>query len=120
MDHNVVDIQLLDVGRSDVLDSNLQFRIPALFILVFSNGVGVDDDEVRTGNAMILGPYGETLAETWKARDEMVTADLDPELLKASTGRRWIQSRRPDLYGPLAEATGKEKDTRTVRFTRAE
>ncbi|MHC4712933.1 MAG: nitrilase-related carbon-nitrogen hydrolase, partial [Planctomycetota bacterium] len=26
--------------------------------LVFANGVGVDDDEIRTGNAMILDPYG--------------------------------------------------------------
>ncbi len=31
---------------------------------VFSNGVGIDDDEVRTGNAMIIDPYGEILAET--------------------------------------------------------
>src|SRR5205823_1709904 len=31
--------------------------------LVFSNGVGRDDDEVRTGGAMILDPYGEILAE---------------------------------------------------------
>ena len=30
--------------------------------LVFSNGVGRDDDEVRTGNAMILDPYGRILA----------------------------------------------------------
>ena len=33
--------------------------------LLFSNGVGVDDDEIRTGNAMILDPYGRVLAETW-------------------------------------------------------
>lgn len=26
--------------------------------LVFSNGIGVDDDEIRTGNSMILDPYG--------------------------------------------------------------
>ncbi len=26
--------------------------------LLFSNGVGVDGDEIRTGNAMILDPYG--------------------------------------------------------------
>ena len=26
-----------------------------------------DDGEVRTGNAMILDPYGRILAETWKA-----------------------------------------------------
>jgi predicted amidohydrolase len=86
--------------------------------LVYSNGVGIDDDEVRTGNAMILDPYGEVLAETWKARDEMVVADLDASLLHMCTGQRWIRSRRPDLYHPLVVPTGKEEDTRKVRFQR--
>ncbi|MBT3637901.1 MAG: acyltransferase [Opitutae bacterium] len=86
--------------------------------LVFSNGVGLDDDEVRTGNAMILDPYGDILAETWKAGDDLVVADLDPEVRKMCTGVRWIRSRRPELYGTLAENTGKERDIRHVRFTR--
>ena len=84
--------------------------------LVFSNGVGLDDDEVRTGNAMIIDPYGDILVETWKAQDEMVVADLDPRLINKCTGQRFITSRRPDLYGSLIEFTGREKDTRTVRF----
>lgn len=84
--------------------------------LVFSNGVGVDDDEVRTGNAMILDPYGRILAETWKADDDMVVADLDASLLEQSTGRRWIKTRRPELYKPLTIPTGRERDTRSVRF----
>lgn len=86
--------------------------------LIYSNGVGEDDGEVRTGNAMILDPYGDILTETWKAQDEMVIADLDPMLQVMCTGRRWIQSRRPELYGLLATPTGKERDTRTVRFER--
>jgi predicted amidohydrolase len=84
---------------------------------IFSNGVGVDDDEVRTGNAMILDPYGRILAETCKADDDMVVADLDPASFEKNTGRRWIKTRRPELYGPLTESTGKEEDTRKVRFT---
>jgi predicted amidohydrolase len=84
--------------------------------LVFSNGVGVDDDEIRTGNAMILDPYGRILAETWVADDDMVVADLDASLLEVSTGRRWIVTRRPELYKPLTVPTGQEQDTRTVRF----
>jgi predicted amidohydrolase len=86
--------------------------------LIFSNGVGRDDDEVRTGNAMILDPYGDVLAETWKAGDDMVVADLDPEVRKMCTGVRWIRSRRPELYDLLAERTGRELDIRHVRFTR--
>ena len=58
--------------------------------VVYANGVGLDDDEVRTGNAMILDPYGDILTETWLAADVMVDSDLDPELLPMSTGRRWM------------------------------
>lgn len=86
-----------------------------LFV-IFSNGVGVDDDEIRTGNAMIIDPYGRIIAETCKADDDMVIADLDASLLDRCTGRRWIRTRRPELYGPLTVPTGLEQDTRTVRF----
>jgi len=84
--------------------------------LLFSNGVGTDDDEVRTGNAMILDPYGEILVETCKADDDMVVAELDAEVIPTSSGRRWLSARRPELYGPLTVPTGKERDTRSVRF----
>lgn len=84
--------------------------------LLFSNGVGRDGDEIRTGNAMILDPYGRILAETWKAGNDMVVADLDLTLIPKSTGRRWIRTRRPELYGLLAHRTGIEEDTRKVRF----
>jgi predicted amidohydrolase len=84
--------------------------------LIFSNGVGLDDNEVRTGNAMILDSYGRILAETWKANDDMVVADLDPALRDNCTGLRWIKTRRPELYGPLTVPTGLETDTRSARF----
>ena len=84
--------------------------------LVFSNGIGVDDDEIRTGNAMILDPYGRVISETCKAGDDMVIADLDASLLYQCTGKRWIRTRRPALYEPLTMPTGVEEDTRSVRF----
>jgi len=84
--------------------------------LIFSNGVGVDDDEIRTGNAMILDPYGRVLAETGKAEDAIVIADLDASLLEDATGRNWIRARRPELYRPLMVPTGRECDTRTLKF----
>lgn len=84
--------------------------------LIFSNGVGRDDNEVRTGNAMILDPYGDILTETWKAEDKMVIADLDPQVLDKCTGTRWMATRRPDLYDSLVKFTGREQDTRAVRF----
>jgi predicted amidohydrolase len=84
--------------------------------LVFSNGVGVDDDEIRTGNAMILDPYGRVLAETLLAGDAMVVADLDRDLLTEATGRKWIRARRPELYKSLTVPTGLECDTRKLKF----
>jgi predicted amidohydrolase len=85
--------------------------------LIFSNGVGIDDDEVRTGNAMIIDCYGRILTETWKAGDAMVIADLDMSLLEQSTGRRWRRARKPYLYQPVTEVTGEEVDPRTAKFS---
>lgn len=84
--------------------------------LIFSNGVGVDDDEIRTGNSMVLDPYGRIIAESEKCCDDLVIADLKAALLDRCTGRRWMRTRRPELYGPIAEPTGKEESTRKVRF----
>jgi len=84
--------------------------------LIFSNGVGVDDDEIRTGNAMILDPYGTVLAETGKAADDMVVADLDRSLVAGSTGRKWIKARRPELYAGLGVRTGIERTARELKF----
>ena len=86
--------------------------------IIYSNGVGRDDNEVRTGNSMILDPYGDVLAETSKAGDDMIVADMKADTRHMCTGVRWIRSRRPDLYDTISTPTGKEKDIRTVRFSR--
>ncbi|EJL34717.1 putative amidohydrolase [Caulobacter sp. AP07] len=87
-----------------------------LFVL-FSNGVGEDAGEVRTGNAMILDPYGRIVAETDAIDDAMVVADLDLDLLPLSTGRRWIRGRRPELYGVLTQRQGHELSPLEARFS---
>jgi predicted amidohydrolase len=84
--------------------------------LLFSNGIGPDDDEIRTGNAMILDPYGEIVAESRALGDDMVVADLDASLVPTSSGRRWLRARRPELYEGLTRRTGQELETRRVRF----
>jgi len=86
-----------------------------LFI-VFSNGVGRDEDEVRTGNAMILDPYGDVLTESRSIGDDMVMANLELDAVETSSGRRWMRGRRPDLYGSLAERRGTELSPRATRF----
>ena len=87
-----------------------------IFVL-FANGIGPDDDEIRTGNAMILDPYGRIVAETPVADEAVVTADLDFELLPLATGRRWMLGRRPELYGILTQRSGLERDARTARLS---
>ena len=84
--------------------------------LIFANGIGPDDDEIRTGNAMVLDPYGEVIVETSEPRDAMVVADLDASLLPTSSGRRWLRARRPELYECLTRKSGLETTTRRVRF----
>jgi len=84
--------------------------------LVFANGVGQDDDEVRTGNAMVIDCYGRNVRESTAIGDDMVVADLDATLRERCTGVRWIKARRPELYQPLTVSTGREMDTRAVRF----
>jgi predicted amidohydrolase len=85
--------------------------------LVFSNGVGEDNGEVRTGNAMIIDPYGRILTETWSARDRMVVADLDLDLLPLSSGRRWLRARRPELYGVLTQPRSYTVSPLEARFS---
>lgn len=87
-----------------------------IFVL-FSNGVGRDDDEIRTGNAMVIDPYGSIVAETWVADEAVVTADLDLGLIPMSTGRRWIRGRRPELYDVLSRPQGNELGARAARFS---
>jgi predicted amidohydrolase len=85
--------------------------------LVFSNGVGEDDGEVRTGNAMIVDCYGRIMAETWAAKDMLVVAEADLDLLPRCTGRRWLRARRPELYGLLTERLGNELSPSEARFS---
>ncbi|WP_446471337.1 nitrilase family protein [Xenorhabdus stockiae] len=87
-----------------------------LFIL-FSNGVGLDNGEIRTGNAMVIDPYGRIIEETTSFENTMISVSLDLELLTMSTGRRWIHGRRPELYHILCEHQGYERDAQSARFS---
>ena len=85
--------------------------------VIFSNGVGRDVDEVRTGNAMILDPYGRIVAETWEAADAIVSAEIDLGLLEKCTGQRWLRGRRPELYGVLTDPRPDNLSPMDARFS---
>jgi predicted amidohydrolase len=70
---------------------------------VFSNPIGVDDDTIKPGLAMILDPYGEVVAESRALADDVVVALLTAEKFALAPGRRYLRARRPELYGKLSE-----------------
>lgn len=66
--------------------------------VVFSNPIGMDDDQLKNGCSMILDPFGDILAECRSFDDSFVVATLTPEKLTQAGGYRYIKARRPDLY----------------------
>jgi len=65
---------------------------------VFSNPIGMDDDQLKNGCSMIIDPFGDVIAECRTFDDSFVTATLTPEKLTQAGGHRYIQARRPELY----------------------
>lgn len=68
---------------------------------VFSNPIGMDDDQLKNGCSMILDPFGDVLDECRKLDNDMVTVTLTPEKLTQAGGYRYKKARRPELYGPI-------------------
>ncbi|MFH1303694.1 MAG: nitrilase family protein [Planctomycetota bacterium] len=70
---------------------------------IFTNPVGMDDQEVKPGLSMILDPFGEIIAECTKLGDDIAVALCTEEKLSQAGGRRYIRARRTELYGKLVE-----------------
>jgi predicted amidohydrolase len=68
---------------------------------VFSNPVGMDDDQLKNGCSMIIDPFGDIIAECRKLGNEVTTATFTPQKLTQSGGHRYKKARRPDLYGKI-------------------
>lgn len=65
---------------------------------VFSNPIGMDDDQLKNGCSMIIDPFGDVIAECGSFDDSLVSITLIPENLKLAGGYRYTKARRPDLY----------------------
>ncbi len=66
--------------------------------VVFSNPIGMDDDQLKNGCSMIIDPYGDIIAECRILGDDVVTATIAAEKLAQAGGYRYLKARRPDLY----------------------
>ncbi|HET6767047.1 MAG TPA: nitrilase family protein [Chitinophagaceae bacterium] len=65
---------------------------------VFSNPIGMDDDQLKNGCSMVIDPFGDILAECRTFDDSFVTTTITPEKLIQAGGHRYIKARRPELY----------------------
>jgi 5-aminopentanamidase len=66
--------------------------------VVFSNPIGMDDDQLKNGCSMIIDPFGDVLNECRSFDDNIATATLTPAKLMDAGGHRYINARRPELY----------------------
>ena len=65
---------------------------------VFSNPVGMDDDQLKNGCSMIIDPFGDIIAECRGIGNEFASAVITPDKLTMAGGYRYTMARRPDLY----------------------
>lgn len=66
--------------------------------IIFSNPIGMDDDQLKNGCSMIIDPFGDRIAECVSFEDSFETAVITSEKLTQAGGYRYIQARRPELY----------------------
>lgn len=65
---------------------------------IFSNPIGMDDDQLKNGCSMIIDPFGDVLAECRSFDNSYVSATLTPEKITQAGGSRYLKARRPELY----------------------
>ena len=65
---------------------------------VFSNPVGMDDDQLKNGCSMIIDPFGDILAECRKLGDDFISAIITKEKITQAGGYRYIKARKPEIY----------------------
>lgn len=66
--------------------------------VVFTNPIGMDDDQLKNGCSMIIDPFGDVVAECRKLDNDVVSSVLIPEKLTLAGGCRYTRARRPELY----------------------
>jgi predicted amidohydrolase len=66
--------------------------------VVFSNPIGMDDDQLKNGCSMIIDPFGDILVECRSFEDSYVVAPVMKQKVWDAGGTRYLQARRPELY----------------------
>ena len=66
--------------------------------VVFSNPIGMDDDQLKNGCSMIIDPFGDVIAECRRLDNDLTIATITPDKLTAAGAHRYKKARRPELY----------------------
>ena len=69
--------------------------------VIFSNPIGMDDDQLKNGCSMIIDPFGDIIAECRTLGDDFVMANCSYDKIEKAGGTRYKKARRPDLYGSI-------------------
>jgi predicted amidohydrolase len=65
---------------------------------VFSNPIGMDDDQLKNGCSMVIDPFGDVIAECRALGDDIAIATCSYRKLALSGGHRYREARKPELY----------------------
>lgn len=65
---------------------------------IFSNPIGMDDDQLKNGCSMIIDPFGDIIAECRSLENEFTIATCTADKLKNAGGHRYKKARRTELY----------------------
>lgn len=65
---------------------------------VFSNPIGMDDDQLKNGCSMIIDPFGDIIAECRSFENEFTIATCTADKLTNAGGYRYKKARRTELY----------------------
>eukprot|EP00729_Bicosta_minor_P010083 gene10083-7820_t len=69
---------------------------------VFANAVGLDGDTVKPGISCVVDAEGNVLDECNELGDGIAVATLTSVTVDKASGPKFIDARRPELYGSLA------------------
>lgn len=69
--------------------------------IVFSNPIGMDDDQLKNGCSMIIDPFGDVITECRKLDNDVASALCIPDKLIDAGGYRYKKARRPELYAKI-------------------
>jgi len=72
--------------------------------VVFSNPVGMDDDQLKNGCSMIIDPFGDIIEECRSFEDSFVIGVCSKDKIFKSGGYRYTNARRPELYADILSA----------------